>query len=118
MIEIIKMDDATQCGRCGGCAHDVIAYNKGELTLQCVYCLNFSYVIGEMPVSVTKPAGDGSYVLKYGRHSGKSIKEVADLGERGIEYLRLLAKDSPKLRNTIISYIESRSAVSVKAAPV
>lgn len=118
MIEIVKMDDSTVCGRCGGTAHDLIAYNKGELTLQCVYCLNFSYVIGEAPKRKAMPSSDGSYVLKYGRYSGKSIKEIAETGQRGIEYLRLLAKDSPKLRDTIISYIESRSAVSVKAASV
>jgi hypothetical protein len=59
-----------------------------------------------------KHTNPGSYVLKYGRHAGKSIEEIASLGERGVEYLRLLAKDSPKLRDMINEHLNESSAVS------
>ena len=111
----MRMDDRAKCRRCGGSAHDFVRQHMGEITIQCVYCLEFAYVFGHVDIPEPK-TNDGKYVLKYGRYSGMSIRDIADLGERGLEYLKMLAKDSPKLTDIINGYLESRSAVSVKAA--
>lgn len=117
MIAIIKMDGRAVCERCEGSAHDYVSHYKGELLLQCCYCLAFTKVLGEPPaIQVRAVANPGAYTLKYGRYKGMQIKSVANLGDRGIEYLRLLATESPKLKDIINEYLESRSAVSVTAA--
>jgi hypothetical protein len=87
------------------------------MTLQCCYCLAFTKVFGSPPDSPDKKMGNpGTYVLKYGRHKGSTIDSVAKLGDRGVEYLMLLSRESPKLKGIIDEYLGSRSAVSVKAA--
>jgi hypothetical protein len=117
MSEIIRMDDRAECGRCGGTAHDYVSHAKGEVTIQCCYCLQFAKVFGEPPSSAFKGVSErGSYVLKHGRYKGSSVSDVASLGERGVEYLRLLAKDSPKMAPIINEYFDSCTAVGVKAA--
>jgi hypothetical protein len=115
----MRMDGRAICRRCKGSAHDLVRHSKGEMTLQCCYCLEFAYVFGYPPEEFDKPkpVASGKYVLKYGRHAGQSLESVASSGERGIEYLRLLAKDTPKLKDIINDYLDSRSAVSVTAAP-
>jgi hypothetical protein len=112
----MKMDDRATCARCGGTAHDLVSHAKGEMTLQCCYCLEFVNVFGYPPASQESVRDPGGYVLKHGRYKGQSIKSVADLGQRGVEYLKLLARDSQKMNGIISEYFESRSAVSVQAA--
>jgi len=117
MSEIIKMDGRAVCERCEGSAHDYVSHYKGELLLQCCYCLAFTKVLGEPPaVQARAVSNPGTYTLKYGRYKGMQIRSVANLGDRGIEYLRLLAKDSTKMAPIINSYFESCTAVGVKAA--
>jgi hypothetical protein len=83
----------------------MIGSRKGELLLQCCFCSDTLWVFGSHE---SKQESDG-LVLKYGRFAGKTLAEVA-VEPRGIEYLRLLAKDSPKLRGPIEEFL--RSAVS------
>lgn len=117
MQQIIRMDDRAVCYRCGGSAHDYVSHYKGELLLQCCYCMAFTKILGEPPVvQVGTVSNPGTYTLKYGRYKGMQIRSVANLGDRGIEYLRLLATESPKLKDIINEYLDSRSAVSVQAA--
>lgn len=111
----MRMDDRAICKRCGGSAHDFVRQHAGEITIQCVYCLAFAYVFGYVDIPEPK-TNDGKYVLKYGRYKGMSIKSVANLGERGIEYLKMLASDTPKLADIINGHLDSRSTVSVTAA--
>jgi hypothetical protein len=113
----MRVDDRVACYRCGGKAHDLARHNNFEMTLQCCYCLAFTKVFGSPPDSPAKKMDNpGSYVLKYGRHKGSTIDSVAKLGDRGVEYLMLLSRESPKLKVIIDEYLGSRSAVSVKAA--
>jgi hypothetical protein len=111
----MKMDDRAVCRRCEGTAHDLVSHKKGEMTLQCCYCLEFAYVFGYPPASTGFP-NPGGYVLKHGRYKGKAIRDVAESVDRGEEYLRLLASESPKMKGIIDDYFNSRSAVSVTAA--
>ena len=114
---MMRMDGRAVCYRCGGTAHDLAWHDNCEMTLQCCYCLAFTKVFGSPPDSPSKKIGNpGSFVLKYGRHKGSTIESVAKLGDRGIEYLMLLSRESPKLKGIIDEYLGSRSAVSVQAA--
>lgn len=113
----MKMDGRATCYRCGGEAHDYVSSRKaGEMTLQCCYCLAMSNVFGYPPDEPKKPQSSGRYVLKHGRHKGSTIEEVANLGDRGVEYLRILSRESPKLTEIIEQFLNSRSAVSDTAA--
>lgn len=115
--EIIRMDGRAVCERCEGTAHDYVSHHKGELLLQCCYCLALTKILGEPPVVQARTSSNpGTYTLKYGRYKGMQIRHVADLGDRGVEYLRILAGESPKLKGIISEYLDSRSAVSVSAA--
>jgi hypothetical protein len=115
---ITRMDGRTVCERCGGSAHDLVSHYRGEMTVQCVYCLEFAKIFGYPPENELRPESRnaGDYVLKHGRYKGQSIAEVASSGQRGIEYLKILSKDSPKMTGIIAEYFDSRSAVSVQAA--
>lgn len=106
MIEIpLKMDDLTNCDRCNERCHDFVREHRGEMLLQCCFCGETKWVFGQAPVQ----KASGELRLKYGRYSGKTLAEIVE-EPRGIEYLRLLAKESPKLRGPIEDYL--RSAVS------
>lgn len=112
----MNMDGRTVCYRCGGSAHDFVESRKNcEMTLQCCYCLALTNVFGYPPEDHA-PKKTGSYVLKHGRHKGSTIAEVAESGDRGVEYLRILAKESPKLTGIIEDYLGLRSAEGVQAA--
>lgn len=113
----MRMDDRVTCYRCGGTAHDLAYHSNSEMTLQCCYCSALSKIFGSPPPDFEKKTGNsGGYVLKYGRHAGSTISSIATLGERGVEYLRLLASESPKLKDVINEYLDTCSTVSVKAA--
>jgi hypothetical protein len=105
MIEIIKMDDRTNCDRCHARCHDFVREKKGEMLLQCCFCGETKWVFGQVPSQ--KAAVD--LRLKYGRYAGKTLAEIV-VEPRGEEYLRLLAADTPKLRGPIEEFL--RSAVS------
>ena len=113
-MEIIRVDDREECPRCAGKAHDFIGNRgKGTMAIQCCYCLYISHVAGSINCEEheARKSSAGSYVLKHGRHKGKTIAEVAASGERGEEYLRLLAKDSKALKPLIDACLSSRPAV-------
>lgn len=115
----MQMDGRAICYRCGGSAHDLVSHEKFEMTLQCCYCLAFTKIFGsppEQPDAARRISNPGSYVLKHGRHKGETIDGVAKLGERGLEYLRMLSADSPVMKAIIEEYFDSRSAVNVQAA--
>lgn len=118
MNTLVKMDGMAVCERCEGTAHDYVSHHKGELTLQCCYCMAYTKIVGSPPAIQMRShePNDGSYALKYGRYKGMRIRDVAEMGDRGVEYLSILAKETPKLKGIINGYLESRSAVSVTAA--
>lgn len=110
MSEIIKMDDRTNCDRCRSRCHDFVRERNGEALLQCCFCGETKWIFGQPPAPASGQSG--GLRLKYGRYAGKTIAEIA-AEPRGVEYLRLLAKDSSKLRGPIEELL--RSAVSEAA---
>lgn len=108
----MKMDDYASCYRCNARCHDFIDEHRGEIRIECCFCGAIMKVIGVAPIDASRET-DGSYVLKFGRFKGMSIAEVSRQ-PRGVEYLELLAKDSPRLTSMINGFL--RSAVSDKAA--